>query len=309
MISNNKLYKKNWLKKISAAVLLAGNLVTAQNTNSPGIGIGTSSPHPSALLDLNVASLPANGKKGVLFPRVALQNRTDVSTIANPAVGLLVYNTANSATDTLIMANTYYYWTGTTWVDLATSQTFETELYPQVFIVGNTGNQELDKTAFNSGQNAVVTFNPGATGAMNVDVGNRVSLSNNNFRILSNGRYEITGYIGYNPWVPTTCTTQATENTCTAALDLIIQVSTDNGTTWTNISKSSSLWGVGTGDRNRSVIIAPFIVTLNQNNLIRAVIAKGSTANHGTSPTTSVLNIESGTGLAYSRLLRLQKLN
>ncbi|WP_326982282.1 hypothetical protein VUJ46_19110 [Chryseobacterium sp. MYb264] len=297
------------LKNISTICFLAASLAYAQNTNGPGVGIGTSSPNASALLDLDVSNLPANGKKGVLLPRVALQNRTDVTTIPNPAVGLLVYNTTNSTSDSLIMANTFYYWTGTSWIDMATAQTFETELYPQVFIVGNTGNQELNKTNFNSAQNIVVNFNSSATGAMNVDVGNRVSLANNNFKILSSGRYEITGYVGYNPWVSTTCTTQATETNCIAALDLIIQVSTNNGDSWTNISKTSSTWGVGTGDRNRSVMMAPFIVTLNANNLIRVVVAKGSTVNHGTASATSTLNIESGTGLAYSRLLRIQKLN
>lgn len=304
MISSNKLYRKKLRKLIFTGLLLSGNYIFSQ-----GVGIGTLSPNPSALLDVNVSSLPANQKKGMLFPRVALQNRTDIITIPNPAVGLFVYNTVNSATDSQIKANVFYYWTGTSWVDIATSKTFEIELYPQVFIVANRGNQELNKTEFNNGINSVVAFNPSGTGAMAVDVGNRVSLSNNNFRILSGGNYEITGYVGYNPWVSTTCTTQATESTCIAAMDLIVQVSTDNGINWTNISKSSSIWGVGTGDRNRSVIIAPFVVNLAENSLVRTVIAKGSAINHGTSPATSVLNIESGTGLAYSRLLRLQKLN
>ncbi len=244
-----------------------------------------------------------------MFPRLAIKDRTDTVTIPNPAVGLFIYNTVDSSTDNAIKANAFYYWTGTSWVDVATAKTFETELYPQVFIVANRGNQEINKTDFNNGQSIVVNFNTSASGAMYVDVGNRVSFSNNNFKILSSGRYEITGYIGYNPWIPTNCTTQSTEATCTAALDLLVQVSADNGNTWNNISKSSSVWGVGNGDKNRSVIIAPFIVTLNEGNLIRTLINKGSNANHGTSSTNSVLNIESGTGLYYSRLLRLQKLN
>lgn len=304
MISNSRLYKKNLFKIIAVSLLGTGSFLFSQ-----GVGIGTAAPHPSALLDVDAGILPAGQKKGILFPRVVLQNRTDVTTIPNPVVGLFVYNTANSATDSQIRANVFYYWTGTSWVDIATSKTFETELYPQVFIVANRGNQELNKTDFNNGQAVVVTFNPSGTGAMYVDVGNRVSLANNNFRILSSGRYEITGYVGYNPWVPTNCTTYTTEGSCTAAMDLMVQVSTDNGTTWTNIAKSSSAWGVGTGDRNRSVIITPFVVNLLENNLVRTVVAKGSAANHGTSPSGSVLNIESGTGLAYSRLLRLQKLN
>ncbi|PZU82439.1 MAG: hypothetical protein DI529_14520 [Chryseobacterium sp.] len=300
----NRLFNISKKAVFVFSALFLSDVITAQ-----GIGIGTSTPHPSALLDLDVSSMAGNSKKGVLIPRVALQNKTDVVTIANPAVGLIVYNTTNSTTDTSIEANTFYFWNGTNWIDVSTSETVRTKLYAQVFIVGNTGMQALDKTSFNNGNNIVVNFDSSASGAMTVDVGNRVSLSNNNFKILSTGIYEITGYVGYNPWVQTTCTTYSTEATCVASLDFIVQRSTNNGATWTQIAKSSTIWGVGTGDRNRSVIVAPFVITLNENDLVRAVVAKGSTSNHGTNPSTSTLNIEAGTGLAYSRLLRFQKLN
>lgn len=302
MIFNNKS-----LNQILQFLLVVfGSFVFGQSTNS-GIGIGTSSPNSSAILEINADNLPANGKKGVLFPRVALQNRTDINTIPNPAVGLMIFNTTDSASDDLIKANMFYYWNGTSWIDLATSQTFETELYPQIYIIANRGSQAINKANFNSGQSTVVNFNEGSSGAMSVNVGNRVQLSNDNFRILSGGRFEITGYIGYNPWVPVNCTTQSTESTCTAGLDLLVQVSTDNGSTWTNISKTNSIWGVGTGDRNRSVMIAPFVMNLATNSLVRLVIAKGAiTNNHGANGN---LNIEPGTGLAYSRLIRIQRLN
>ncbi|WP_312822965.1 hypothetical protein [Epilithonimonas sp.] len=276
---------------------------------SQGVGIGTSTPNQSALLDLDVSSLASNAKKGALIPRVALQNKTDVLTVANPAVGLLVFNTTTSTTDSDIIANTFYFWNGTRWTDIATSETVKSKLFTQLFIVGNTGNQNLDKNTFNNSTPIVVNFSSTATGAMNVDVGGRVSLSNNNFKILSSGYYEIAGYVGYNPWVATTCTTQSTESSCVASLDFIVQRSTDNGSTWVQIAKSSAIWGVGTGDRNRSVIVAPFTFQFALNDLVRAVVVKGSTANHGTISTTSSLNIEAGTGLQYSRLLRFQKLD
>lgn len=298
------IYNKIQIRKIfQLAILVTAHLGFAQ-----GVGIGTSSPDPSALLDLNVASLPANGKKGVLLPRVALQNRTDTSTVANPAAGLLVFNTTDSSTDSAITANTYYFWNGVRWMDISTSDQVKAQIFPQMFITGNTGSQGLDKTSFNNGNPIVVNFSSTASQAMNVNVGGRISLANNNFRILSTGYYEIAGYVGYNPWVPTTCTTRATEATCTAALDFIVQRSTDSGSTWTQIAKSSTMWGVGTGDRNRSVIVAPFTVQLNQNDLVRAVVQKGSAQNHGTI-SNNALNIESGTGLRYSRLLRLQKID
>lgn len=297
------IFNRIYFKKIVPIAFISVNFFGyAQN-----VGIGTDTPAASALLDVDVSSLASNNKKGMLMPRVALSNITDIVTVANPATGLLVFNTTNSATDSAITANTYYFWNGFRWVDLATSETIRSRIFPQMFITGNTGNQLLDKTAFNAGTPQVVNFSSTATGAMNVNVGNRVSLANNNFRILSSGYFEIAGYVGYNPWVPTTCTTVATEGTCIAALDFIVQRSTDNGTTWVQIAKSSTMWGVGTGDRNRSVIVAPFTILLNQNDLVRAVVAKGSSANHGT--TGNNLNIESGTGLQYSRLLRLQKIN
>lgn len=276
---------------------------------SQGIGIGTATPNQSALLDLDVSSLASNAKKGVLIPRIALTTSTDITTIANPAVGLLVFNTTASTTDTAIKANTFYFWNGTNWIDITTSENIRSMLFTQVFIVGNTGNQNIDKTTFNNGTPVVVNFDSSASGAMTANVGGRVSLSNNNFKILSSGYFEIAGYIGYNPWVATTCTTQASESNCVASLDFIIQRSADNGTTWSQIAKSSTIWGVGTGDRNRSVIVPPFTYLFNENDLVRVVIAKGSSANHGTISSTSSLNIESGTGLQYSRLLRFQKLD
>lgn len=296
----------NRFMKLSQMLLVISGIFISSSISAQGVGIGTTSPNSSALLDLDASSLAINNKKGVLLPRVALKSKTDIVTIANPAVGLLVYNTTVSATDTSIQADTFYFWNGTTWTDVSTTETIKKKLYAQVFIVSNTGNQAIDKTGFNNGVNQLVTFDNAASGAMVVDVGNRVSLINNNFKILSTGTYEITGYVGYNPWVETNCTTYQTEATCTAALDFILQRSTDNGGTWSQVAKSSTVWGVRTGDRNRSVIVAPFVISLNENDLIRAVVGKGSATNHGAK---GLLYIEAGTGLSYSRLLRFQKLN
>ncbi|WP_412464290.1 hypothetical protein [Flavobacterium mekongense] len=66
------------------------------------VGIGTTTPDASALLEVKSTS------KGLLIPRVALQSTTDVTTIAAPATGLLVYNTA-AHNDVL---TGFYYWEG-----------------------------------------------------------------------------------------------------------------------------------------------------------------------------------------------------
>ena len=74
-------------------------------------GIGTTSPDPSAKLDIT------SSNKGFLPPRVTLTSGTDNSTIPNPATGLLVYNTGNN---TGLLAG-YYYWNGSSWATIATS--------------------------------------------------------------------------------------------------------------------------------------------------------------------------------------------
>ncbi len=69
------------------------------------VGIGTTTPHSSALLDLTATN------KGLLIPRVVLLAATNgVNPVNGPATGLLVYNTSGA------MTPGFYYWDGTEWV-------------------------------------------------------------------------------------------------------------------------------------------------------------------------------------------------
>jgi uncharacterized protein YifE (UPF0438 family) len=81
-------------------VLLAFHINAHSQEN---VGIGTTTPEVTALLDL-VAS-----DKGLLVPRLTTANR---DAIAAPATGLLIYNTSN---------NRFEYYTGATWVPILTN--------------------------------------------------------------------------------------------------------------------------------------------------------------------------------------------
>lgn len=76
------------------AALVCAQIVIAQN-----IGIGTPTPHTSAMLDVTSTN------KGILIPRVTEANRP-----ASPATGLLIYQTNNTPG--------FYYYNGSTWVML-----------------------------------------------------------------------------------------------------------------------------------------------------------------------------------------------
>ena len=105
------------------------------------VGIGTTTPDKSAALDINVSSLPANNKKGVLLPRVALLHNTDVTTIPAPAIGLAIYNTTNNGSGTsAVFADTFYFWDGAKWIDIANITTVKNELLPQVYFIAESTN-------------------------------------------------------------------------------------------------------------------------------------------------------------------------
>lgn len=69
------------------------------------VGIGTSSPKTSAMLEIN------SNNKGLLIPSIALNSSTDATTIASPATGLLVWN---NGTGSLTTAG-FFYWNNTQW--------------------------------------------------------------------------------------------------------------------------------------------------------------------------------------------------
>ncbi len=89
------------MKKIATLLSLLFSLCSfAQN-----VGIGTSTPAASAMLEINASN------KGLLIPRVNLLSPTDVATVPTPATGLLVINTNNNMAQMPDAAG-FYVWTG-----------------------------------------------------------------------------------------------------------------------------------------------------------------------------------------------------
>ena len=72
------------------------------------VGIGTSTPNPAAILDIQ------SNSAGLLIPRLALTGADDTSTIAAPVSGLIVYNTLNNGT----LSEGFVFYDGTEWTNI-----------------------------------------------------------------------------------------------------------------------------------------------------------------------------------------------
>jgi sugar lactone lactonase YvrE len=77
-------------------------LIHLQKAKAQSVGIGTTSPNPSARLEVNSIN------QGILIPRLTSAQR---SAISNPATGLLVFQTDGTPG--------FYYYTGANWMSLA----------------------------------------------------------------------------------------------------------------------------------------------------------------------------------------------
>lgn len=88
------------------ALLCVACFAEAQNI---GVNVIGAVPHASALLDVDAAGLPSNGKRAILIPRMT---STERMAIAAPANGLLVYDTTTLQ---------FWYFNGTSWVSWTNS--------------------------------------------------------------------------------------------------------------------------------------------------------------------------------------------
>lgn len=170
--------KHDYLQRFSYCLLVSLFLfmstVSAQN-----ISVNTSGAMPDSSAMLDVVST----NKGFLMPRVSLTSITDVNTIPNPAVSLLVYN-INAG---MISGSVgFWYWSGTRWMQAlgGIGSTGNTGASGSNGATGNTGNTGANGANGLSG----ATGNVGATGASGI---NGINGTNG-----LNGNTGVTGFTG-----------------------------------------------------------------------------------------------------------------
>lgn len=254
--------------RINLFFLFFGASIFAQSNN---VGINTSSPDASAILEISADPAPnstVTTKKGLLLPKVALNNNQDINTVPNPAVGLMVYNLAKAGTSpNEVNANTYYYWNGSKWVAVALYSFVEEAVKPRIFSIESSATTSFTLAQVNAAVDPVPRNIVSFTETPIINVANIITYSsaNSTFRANFTGLYDISAFVNYNPM-------NATGNR-RAFLNFIVQKSTNNGGSWTDVIGTRTAWGIDGSHYLKTANILSLPIQLNANDLFRFIIA------------------------------------
>ena len=287
------------------------------------VGVFTKTPDTSAALDVDVSALPANGKKGMLLPRVQLTGKNDQTTILHPAVGLVVYNLQDSGSeDNQVERDMFYFWDGEKWLDMTNIDIVIRELLPQVFFIlqGDAQNvaSKKNRPSLYFSEDVPLTYSEksvddegNVTDNITLNTGNNVRLKDAEdiFEILNPGDYEISGIIGYNPNISQN---YSQRNTCTN-LEFIIQRRSSHAWSWKNIARCVSAWGNDTVLNSRHMVISPMVVKFERGDQIRAIVrqTKGNKpgSDKGGQDPDWIANVNPAGGSNTAKVIKIQKLS
>lgn len=180
-------------KKLLFALLLLPTLLIAQ------IGIGTTTPNASAKLDITSTN------KGFLPPRVTLTGTADVTTIASPATGLFIYNTATAGTSPSNVTPGLYYYDGSKWQRVINQQPDATIDFDKatpttagvVFTPNTPASKDyvyvstVDASQWTYNGSTYITYTPPASTAWNLAGGTTDAGSNKTGGIVRSGKVGI----------------------------------------------------------------------------------------------------------------------
>ncbi|WP_449400964.1 hypothetical protein [Chryseobacterium wanjuense] len=168
------------------------------------IGYDTTTPEPSAILDLSQSSRAG----GLLLPRVALQSTTDINTIPNPSAGLVVFTTVNAgAGNNAVTAGSIYKFDGIIWKKLSTKDETLNGNVPRVIAFGkktietscngiSTGDFALNQLSDSSILSSTGAFTAPQTGYYNFTVYSKQYMNANPNQALFQAPYLIAEGLG-----------------------------------------------------------------------------------------------------------------
>ena len=149
-------------------VLLICCYVSLTEVLSGQVGIGTTQPDPSAVLDI------VSGSKGLRLPIVNLSSTEDQSTVPSPVKGFIVYNREENGTGYTAVTKGLYSYNGSRWNKVLSHKNAEEKILEIPFlapmfvasnlVTGVPATQNADSTVLLSFNKLDYNFQNGVTG-------------------------------------------------------------------------------------------------------------------------------------------------
>lgn len=285
------------IKTNISLLLLCSALIYGQ------VGIGTSTPNSSALLDIS------SSNKGFLLPRLALTGRNDAATIANPANGLMVVNlAANGSAGNAVFANSVYFWQNSIWQKFTTLTEITSYVQTGQYVMRSTATQPFTATELsniNSNENYEV---PVAWSANDITIDNPADVElltgGNEFRIKTAGNYVLVGNFNFNP-----LRNVAADNSNYTYVAFTVMKSINNGTSWTAVAGTALPFDVGVSNQLQTLILPRTILNFSSNDRIKIVITQPGSATPDYGDNSGILKKSTEDYTKYIRFRRIYNIN
>lgn len=232
------------------------------------LGIGTTQPHPSAILHIQ------SSNKGLLLPRLNLSNRMDNTTIPNPANGLLVYNrTAAGSPPNAVLANSFYFRQLNVWQKFSSISEISPLKNSRQFVLASTTPQLFTATQINNLNTNTLYEVPisWAPGEIVVDNPDDIEFQSDNqtLRIKNTGIYRVLSNYSFNAGRAVT-----TYNSNYTSITFSVMVSKNNGSTWSAVTGAVLPFDNGTSNFIQTIILPRTILRFDANDLVRITVSK-----------------------------------
>ncbi|WP_433833515.1 hypothetical protein [Flavobacterium anhuiense] len=178
---------KLFIKKILVIV----GLFLSMAKISAQVGVVKNNSDQTAALDLT-----SNLNKGLLIPRISLNNTTDIVTVPNPVASMLIYNTKADIAGAGALGVGYYYYDGVIWKKLITLDDTDDNLGNHIAIKDlNMGDNKIYFNRADGLKLALVDHNDGPLFRNNSGWINNTQLG---YKGIGSGQIAFSNYSGLN---------------------------------------------------------------------------------------------------------------
>jgi len=264
------------------------------------VGIGTTTPNSSAILDVNSIN------KGFLLPRLNLSGKNDNATIISPANGLMVFNLTSSGAGTnAVSANSLYFRQNSLWQKFTNVTEVGVFTFSNQFVLKSVHQQTFNQTQLSNVNSSETADIPIVWAEEDIFLDNSDDVQRDGaqrFKINTAGQYRILANFTFSPRRNVTA-----NNSNFTTVAFTIMKSQDDGKTWTAVFGTVLPFDNGITNEVQTVIMPRVILNFAADDLIQIVMNKPGG--------TSTPNYSKGSGIVskatddITKVIRIRRIN